>query len=370
MFRTNAAGKRAAVLLLAGLLCIGLSGCHPLHHSRKEVRSYIGSSVRVSWLPQAKLEGIPILGDTWRWRCHYADMPQVVFYVSDYWSLVDGFELFDNEEDVFWKYYLNQYLSESEGSLDAWEIREAYGNQYLKLDFASMEQAYRAAEQLQAFCDWLNQQPHSPSRWITFQLTGPLPVWRLEDSDSVCTSGTVIYHDSYAETTGKMPYDVMADRCATILMEYYAFYNLPCPGCTPEDVRSYALKAWPWDGEWGYDYPDAVQYGGEELPLDTFAGIGMERGFVSYGGFYDMLSLLGVPTQGAPEHFSFTGADGCRYEFSYEFFEETDEESLWYFTRDGEHLTSGAAYLTDGAPLLSLEDERLQDMAGLQFIYE
>ena len=228
----------------------------------------------------------------------------------------------------------------------------------LSLKFSSMEQVYPAAEQLQALYDWYTGRPHSGEVPLaSCELTDlPLPVWHLDDSVSVRAE-----YDNWDSTR-----QYVESACASRLKYCYGFYRLPCPDFTPEQMEKYARWVWPWNDR--YPFPESVWYRGEQAPKDTFAGIGVEGSFVSWAGFYEILSRLDYPLEGTADHFTFTGQDGCRYEFSYAFCREEDSETQWYFTRDGEARTSGSSY-TGGAPLLYLKDEALEEMAGLKFFY-
>lgn len=348
---------RAAAVLLAVLLCAGLGGClqHPLHHTRWEVLAYLeenfpGEKIKVSLLHGTEPDD-RYSRTKWVWKCRFADMPDVVFHVSSsWWSSsgpipIAGYDLFDDVKPVFWNYYMDRYESEG-GRLDAWEIK----NYTLTLDYSSMEQIPLAAEQFQAFIEWLGEQPHAGSTigavGGVYNLSGPLPTWYLDDR-----------YDVYYESA-----DTMVDKCGEMLKRYCAFYDLPCEDCTQEELQAYAAAAWPWDHD-----AFRLQHGGEQVPLDTFAGIGLCYRHFSFAGLYELLSRLGVEVEGAPERFSVSGADGCLYEFSYDFYDR--EDGKWYYIRDGEQIDgSGQA---GRAPIVSMDDSELfQNMADVRFEFD
>ena len=351
--------KRAAVLLLAVLLGAALFGCleHPSHYSRREVAAYLkekfpGEDITVS--RNYTEEPDKDYDRTVRtWDCQFTDLPDAVFQVSSSWwngspIPAAGFSLGDNAQRTLWNYYLEQYLQEV-GSLDAWEIED----HELTLSYASMEPVAPAQEQLQAFYDWLAAQPHAPDPLsATCRLTDlPLPAGGLDVWEYIRPEET-----SWASACGDM-----TKVCARMMKDYYAFYALPCPAFTPAELASHARFAWPWTpGE--YPCPSACSRDGQSVSLSSFAGIGLNAGYISYAGLYEMLSHLSFETEGQPEDFSFTGADGALYQFSYgDALHREGDAGRWYYLRDGEPVESGAA------PRLYLFGEALETMTGLDF---
>lgn len=294
------------------------------------------------------------------WLCWFEDLPEAAFRVEmvtrggdpvpHYHNRLDS-----NAPDAVWAYYLEAYQEEG-GSLDAWEIGRAKWAEEtcVELEYASMAQARTAAEQLQAFYDWTRGKPHreflAGGRY--YYLLSDLLPWQTSISDRipVCIQGP---EDGL---------DGVLDQCAGALMEYYAFYNLPCGEFTAEELAEFARGRWDWAAMPGCPQ---VWDGEERLPGELFAGIGTDQLYISYGGLYELLARLGLAAEGTPEHFWFTGSDGAEYEFSYGFCREErsgeDKTHItWYFLRDGymvDATSESAWHLSwrDYGPLLRLE---------------
>jgi len=322
------------------------------------------------------------------WDCWFEDLPEVVFQVEmvkrggdpvpAYHNTLDS-----NAPDAVWTYYLETYQAEG-GSLDAWEIGRVKWSDtpYMQLEYTAIGQARQAAEQLRAFYDWAEDRPHAEflgEGSYYYQFAGSLPWDSISDKIDVCTQGP---EDSLEDVVG---------QCADALIEYYAFYNLPCEDFTAEELADYAAQRWDWKT---MDGCPEVWNGKEQIPGELFAGIGVDHLNISYGGLYEMLTRLDWNVDGTPEHFSFTGADGAEYEFSYEFSREerVSEEKThitWYFLRNGYMVDCTSERLWDHSwwnygPLMRLEmgqsyaiDERhfrwdcmVELITGLTFKYE
>lgn len=341
----------------------GLSGCleHPFHHSRREVAAYLeetfpGEDITVS-RDYAEEPDEDYDRTVRTWDCWFTDLPGAVFQVSSSWwnggpVPVAGYGLGNNARRTLWNYYLEQYLQEV-GSLNAWVIE----NNELTLSYSSMDPVCPAQEQLQAFYGWLMDQPHVQDPLsATVRLTDlPLPAGNLDTREYIRPEET-----SWASACGDM-----AEVCAGMLRTYYAFYGLPCPGFSPEEQADFALERWTWTPG-TYPYPLACSRDGESVPLSTFTGIGLEGRYISYAGLYEMLSRLGLEPEGPPEGFSFTGADGALYQFSYENVLQREGQTDWlYYWKDGQPVQCGS----NGAPRLYLGNEALEAMTGLHFTF-
>lgn len=353
--------RSIAAVLLATMVWAGLSSCleHPFHHSRREVVAYLeekfpGEDITVS--RNCTEEPDKDYDRTVRtWDCRFTDLPDAVFQVNSSWwnggpVPVAGYGLGDNARRTLWNYYLEQYL-QGVGSLDAWVIE----NNELTLSYSSMDPVCPAQEQLQAFYDWLTAQPHAQDPLsATVRLTDlPLPAGNLGTWEYIRPEET-----SWASACGDME-----EVCAGMLRAYYAFYGLPCPGYGPEEQAAFALERWTWTPG-TYPHPSACSRDGKSVPLSAFTGIGLEGEYISYAGLYEMLSRLDFAPEGSPEAFSFTGADGALYEFSYENVLPREGQTDWlYYWKDGQPVQCGS----NGAPRLYLGNEALETMTGLHF---
>lgn len=294
------------------------------------------------------------------WLCWFKDLPEAKFRVEMVTRGGDPVPYYHNRldsnaPDAVWTYYLDAYRKEG-GNLDAWETGRGKwtGETYMELAYTSMAQVRAAAEQLRAFYDWTEGRPHREflaEGLYTFLISDLLP-WKtcIADSIQVCTQGR---DDSVAD---------VISQCAGALMEYYAFYGLPCDDFTAEELAEYARECWDWDTMSGC--PE-VWSGEDRIPGALFAGIGADHLHISYGGLYEMLVRLDMAVEGTPEHFWVTGADGAEYEFSYDFHREArsgeDKTHItWYFLRNGYMVdrTSKSAWASNWreyGPVLDLE---------------
>lgn len=324
--------RRGCLFLAAGLAAVLLlGGCNegPWLFTSRQAREHLENRYPGEAI-QMRKRGLN------NWVCWFEDLPEAVFQISIATRGGDPVPAYhnvlsSNAPEVVWNYYLNSYLKEG-GCLDAWEIQRARmdGSAYLSLEYTSMEQVRTASEQLQAFYRWTEGKPHraflqAGSYYFSFA-DSLLPWDSLSDSIRVCTQGP---EDSLDDITA---------QCAGKLMEYYAFYNLSCADFTREELAAFAAERWDWVTMDGLLY---IWEGEEPFPAERFAGIGADHRLISYGGLYEMLIRLGMEVEGTPEHFSFIGADGAAYEFSYDFCREVrptrekDPHITWYYLRNG-----------------------------------
>ena len=343
----------AAVIGLAALLL--LSGCNegPWLFTSGQAREHLEN-----WYPG---EDIEMQADGLNtWLCWFKDLPEAQFRVELVTRGGDPVPCYHNRldsnaPDAVWTYYLDAYRKEG-GCLDAWEISKAKwaDETCMELEYTSMAQVREAAEQLRAFYGWTEGRPHreflAKGRYY-YLFSGALP-WQtsLSEKIDVCTQGP---EDSLDDVLG---------QCAGALMEYYAFYNLPCDDFTAEELAGFARGRWDWVTMSGC--PE-VRDGEERLPGELFAGIGADHLHISYGGLYELLVRLDMAVEGTLEHFWVTGADGAGYEFSYDFHREAHSKEdethiIWYFLRNGYMVDTShesAWYLSwwDYGPLLRLD---------------
>lgn len=313
-----------------GLAALLLSGCNegPWQFSDEQAREHLESRY-----PGERIEMRAQGRNTW--LCWFEDLPDATFQVKmvrrggdpvpAYHNVLDS-----NAPDAVWTYYLDTYRKEG-GNLDAWETGKATWSDAacVELEYTSMDQVKRAAEQLRAFYAWTEGRPHREflAKGQYYFLISDLLPWQTSISDriNVCAQGP---EDSADDVIG---------QCAQALMEYYAFYNLPCGDFTAEELENFATRRWDWetmDSRW------EVWDGEKQLPSQMFTGIGADYRCISYGGLYRLLTRLGMEVDGTPDHFSVTGQDGAEYEFSYDFCREARSGEnkthiTWYFLRNG-----------------------------------
>ncbi len=313
-----------AVLLLA-LLCGCTQGSR--HFTMQQVQEHL------EWAYPGQAVHVEKKGWGSGWRCWFEDLPEAEFQVYvgrqggdpvPVWHYV----LRNDAQEVVWRYYLDAY-QDGGGSLDAWEseVVEWADEMYLSVTYSTMAEVRAAAGQLDSFFRWAEGKPHtSLLREGSYELCmeAGLP-WNTDQSWNrhVCS-----------HAMGDDVEDILA-QCAEPLERYYAYYRLPTDDFTQEELDAFAEEAWPWD----MDSRLEIWRGEERLPLELFAGIGLERDAISWGGLYEMLRRLEIPVEGAPEHFTVTGADGAVWEFSYAFHREEsagedETEEAWYFLRE------------------------------------
>lgn len=315
-----------------------------------------------------------------RWNCWFDDLPEAVFPVRVargggdpvpayhyYLSCRDG--------EALWRYYVEGYW----GSLDAWDIvKLETGETYLKLHYAALREVRRGMEQLEAFYRWGAERPHwdrvmaqrEACIFCLFQ-GGPLPGVSPLDHQ---------YNTRPSEDPGRL-----LERCTGVLQEYYAYYLLPSPDFSREELLTYAAEKWNWERMRGA--PKAVCRGEERLPPAMFSGVwiyGRRDRWpeICFAGVYLMACRLGFKVEGTPEHFSFSGADGKGYEFSYQFFRDVEVvqyggrravRRVWHYYREGAAvLPETWKFANKGRIMPSVEISRKtgEEMLGVQLVYE
>lgn len=330
-----AAGGILLLKLLAVTLAVGagfallFSSCvdHGYPHSRREVLAYVreafpGEEVVVSQAYTNPENAEGERAENRVWTCYFADLPEAPFEIrSGYWNggpvPVWGYRLSDTSQSAVRVYYLEKYL-EGGGCLDLWEMDEWW----FEMEFSSMGEVRAAAEQLEAYHSWYTLQPHAgtpPSAKGT--LTGLRPPVEALFQDSTLFG---------EEDEG------LEARCEQILKSYYAFYNLPSPDFSEEEILAYIQENWEWDG-----FVPMNRETGEWMSEKDFPDIRLERRRISFGGLYTVLERAGAAPEGTPEHYAVTGADGRRYEFSYDFQAPEGGEIRWYYLKDGERVLTG-----------------------------
>ena len=350
--------KQILFAVLAGFIAVLFCGCNegPWYFSNEQVKEHLSKKYPDSGV-QFKKSSFNV------WNCWFPDLPDAVFQVKVATSggnPVPAYHnyLSSNADLVIWRYYLDHYRKEG-GSLDSWTITPLNsGETYLAVNYASMEEASLAAEQLRAFYDWTEGKPYtnylesgrfcfSPSRFP----------WTIEKT---------LYKGGTWDGFFQGPEDnleTIIERCAEEIKAYYTFYNIPCPDFTTEEMSAYADEKLDWQS---LERVPGIWKDSEPFPSETFSGIGINTryGIVSYGGLYQMLLRLGFEIEGTPEHFLVVGADGCDYEFSYDFCYEMEYDSklypvvtVWYFLRDGYPVErTDKPYWWETGPVLSLTD--------------
>ena len=160
---------------------------------------------------------------------------------------------------------------------------------------------------------------------------------------------------------------------------YYAFYRLPCPDFSEDELNSFAQAN--WDQEWTENEARTtvphLRLDGKVIPLELFSGIGLvpyagsglKFSYISYGGLYELLNRLGLEPEGELEHFTISSSDGNVYEFSYSFCKTEDGETWWYYTQNG--IAKPAQHSSfmegNGYPILRIGGETFQAVTELEF---
>ena len=369
------------LLLLEAALCLCLIGCieHGFPHSLTEVKEYLeqtfpGEEITVSrrHYKEPNEDGGNRMDRVW--DCWFTDLPEVVFQVRSSWKSStpvpnSGYRLSCNARPVLTLHYLEQYQTQG-GVLDAWIIDEGS----LEMKYSSMAEIYPASEQLSSFFDWYILQPHAgePPSAVCDLDEGGLPLPPVSDSRSYFR---LHGQDSF------YAYDQMTEVCAAQLKQYYAYYAIPSPDFSAEELSAFSRKEWPWPRYQSlnvypyyleiYPYPYDIRQGQKQLPRETFAGIGIHSEWISYGGLYEVLTRLELNPEGTPEQFTVIGTDGCLYEFSYAFYQEDGEERWWYYKKDGEIVEGDYARHLGRAPLIRLYDmETFPAVTGVNCFFD
>lgn len=357
--------KLMVLVLLAAVIFFALfSACsdHPSPHSRREVlaylrEEYLGEEITVSkrWTPNVNQYGSEDGGRVW--NCSYEDLPAVTFQVTSFRRNggpvpVWGYDLTDNAGKVLREYYVEHY-QETAGSLDGWTE-----DSELKMEFSTMAEVYPAAEQLQAFCDWYEIQPHA----------GEVPSPKCSLANMALPARPL--EDRYAyikPAEGETLETCMVRSCEKLLKDFYAFYNIPAPDFPAEELDAYAAARWREVKGWMF-LPDGAKLPAsawEGIPLAPNAGSELPYFYISYGGLYELLPRLGLEPEGTPAYYTVTGADGRLYEFSYASAKAVDGQPCWPVRRDGEALECSHSW-SSCAPVLTLSSEVFQAVTGLK----
>ena len=373
-------------LLLVGYALLSLlSGCgdHWRPHTRREVLNFIQAKFPGESITVSKDYNNPIWENGKQspfrvWDCWFDDLPEVVFHVASSYN-TDGpvpymdYSLRHDRDIVFWSYYLEQYQSEA-GSLDLWDATP-YAS--LAFHFSSMTDVSRAAEQLRAFFGWYEAQPHAgQARSANCYLDGlPLP------SDNPVTEYIYLHTAAVLAANPNLSfgYDVtdMETQCAYMVKSYYAFYHLPSPDFSEEEITAFAQENWALSWTEGVERSTVpyLRRDGESIPTEFFSGVavqpyagsGLEFSYISYGGLFELLTRLDLAPEGGPERFTVTGADGAFYEFSYDLTDTDKNETVWFHTRNGEPVKRSVHGEGFGKPILRVSGEVFQAVTGLEF---
>ena len=318
--------KRILAIAAVCLLALPLAGCY-------EYRGpYTGADVEAYLAGRFPGEAVSVRRSGLQtWECRFDEVPEAVFHVRVGRGGGDPVPMFysmlvSDAEEVIPAWYLEQYRAEG-GGFDGWNLN----GEYLSAVYTSMDEAGAAWEQLSAFYDWVGDRPLArlmPEGHYAYEPELPWHTWspQFHNHQEMVVQGP--------EDEAEAAREALEDS----VKKYRAFYCLPCQDFSQAELEEYAAEAWPWE-----PLP-RVKRGEESLPPELLAGIGLESGVISYGGLYTLLLRLGFAVEGTPEHFAFTGADGCAYEFSYDFWEEREMDwvnnetitlPVWHCLRDG-----------------------------------
>lgn len=376
----NAQRHKTLILILIGLLLLSLlSGCadnSPYSYSNADVEAYLAETF------PGQGAGIQSGSRLSReWDCSFSDLPDVVFQVRTVRSSSPGpipnahYRLSHNADQVLCQYWAGLYQSEG-GELSLWAEALENPESPLEITYQSRDEVEAAVAQFTAFQEWAAQQPHGSLLGATVSTT---KVYRFQPDNSALAAAVnaLTDHSGQVETL-HLPEETEAavlEACEWPLLEFGTFLNLQDTGFSKDERMAYAQERWDWTDDYMVRQSPAGFYrAGEEFSRSTFSGIGYdttaEGAAVSYGGLYEMLVRLEVAPEGSPEHFSFTGADGRQYEFSYDFLEENWEESdytswvtrTWYYLVDDMRNTLPGL---EEKPLIALKSEEFTDMTGV-----
>lgn len=377
----------ALLLVFVTAVCL-LPGCgdHWRPHSRREVQAFLQSEFPGEDITVAKKYSIPSEEDSASssdriWDCWYSDLPDVVFhvvsrrYTGGPVPMLD-YSLHHDKNDVFWAYYMEQYLTAGVGCLDLWTTA---ANGKPEFTFSSMTDVPQAAAELRTFYTWYEAQPHAgQSQSATCRLDSLSPPQSILDVRYV-TFNTQTVLTANPRFSFMREVSELEEACSEMLKSYYAFYRLPCSDFSVEELDTFAKEKWAQSWTEGADRSTVphLLLDGKSIPADFFADIGLEPcagsglefSVISYGGLFELLTRIGMAPEGEPEQFTVTGADGSLYEFSYSFCKNADGDKWWYYTQDGAEVPEKYHIFSagDGAPVLRMNSEEFQAITGLEF---
>lgn len=371
-------GKKISVGRILMLAACGILG------SRKSRRSFRDEEVRqllTERFPGEKVSFRKAGGG--RWKCWFDDLPEAAFPVRVARRGGDPVPAFHfclscGDGEAIWRYYVERYRKEA-GCLDAWDIAKLEtGETYLTLAYACVQDIRRGTEQLEAFYRWGARQPH----WDR--------VFRQKDACIFCVfqggplPGVSPLNHKYYTRPRESP-DRLLERCAGVLREYYAYYLLPSPDFSQEELLAYAAEKWNWEAMRGA--PKDVYRGDERLPPGMFSGVwiyGQSNRWpeVSIGGLYIMAVRLGFDVRGTPEDFAFTGVDGRNYKFSYQFFRDIEVSQyggrkavkrVWHYLREEDAIAPETWKIANRGrvmPCVEISREVEEEMLGIRLEYK
>ena len=217
----------------------------------------------------------------------------------------------------------------------------------LQSSFSGLGELEGAAEELENFFRWLQGRPQwNEKPWAGHHAYSPkeLPWENVQ----------------LGQRAKDRPAELLAQGEEAI-RTYRAFYRLAGDGFSQKELEDWARLRWDWETMPGCP---TVWRGEERLPGSLLAGIGLERGVVSFAGMYELLRRLNLPVRGRPERFAALGADGVEYAFSYDFFQEVPvgkkrTRRVWHLLRGGERLEGRQAFRWwERGPVLPLWESR------------
>lgn len=336
----NRLAKRLFLLLLSLAAILALSGCAS-PHTRREAAEWFRKNIADETVAVSKeyTERENEEGYTERvWTAHLKDLPEVEFELvsTGYYSLFFSYKMETDYDLVMGEYYLDRFLEEYPDALDRFE---ALPDRYM--EELTVCAVYDNPSEIQSLCydiqrldDYMASQEH-PCR-ITYALSYREPLTLPEifpAAEEILLSDvplpeTYVYetggstnNTGYAEKekdNGSDPYgpepsvsEQLRSAAENKFAQYALTYRVCMDLCTDGALKNAARQK--GDYRFTLTRPDRPDVCYPELILSTSDSM-------SFGCLYEVLLREGCyNVQGTPEEFSFTGADGTAYSFSYSY---------------------------------------------------
>ena len=334
----NRIAKRLFLFLLSLAAVLALSGCAS-PHTRREAAEWFRKNIADETVAVSKeyTERENEEGYTERvWTAHLKDLPEVEFKLvsTGYYSLFFSYKMETDYDLVMGEYYLDRFLEGNPGALDRFEISP---DRYT--DELTLYAVYDTPSEIESLChniqrldDYLASQEH-PCR-MTYALSYrepltlpeifpsaeeiPLSDAPLPETYVYVTGGStnntgyaVKNNDPDPDGTEESVSEQLRSAAENTLTLYVLTYRTGMDLCTEEALENVAKKN--SDYRFTLTRPGRPDICYPELILSTSDSM-------SFGCLYEVLLREGCyNVQGTPEEFSFTGADGTAYSFSYSY---------------------------------------------------
>jgi len=316
---------RIIAFLLAMVLCAAaLSGCRMNHYDRTEIEKwaeeYFDEPVNIS---EDFTQRITEESYTDRvWTATLESHPELEFeiYSHKYYAMESIHHNIETTyHSVYGKYFYDKYISENESFFAPEKEQQANSSYHICAYFtdrAELEEIFSQAEKINAY-----MKENGVEKCLAYYVRLDDILSAVKDTEVWVRVDPDDPESAFSEINGK-------------LCRYASRYRLALDQVTTDELETAVAEE-------GFPFvitrADGTQ---ESYPDLTLVQSGYE---MTFGTLYEILRREGFTVDGTADAFSFTGADGSEYEFSYSFNDypyESEERTLngYYYLKDGSRM--------------------------------